>query len=224
MNLIDLSKIIQFPLPEEQYIKEEHLKKQIYLHHTAGNSNGIGTYNFWKSNTERVATCVTICGIPENSYLPDGQIVQGFSSKFWAYHLGLTKDVFKKFGVPYQSLDKISIGIEICNWGILKKTDRGFESWAQVLIPEKDVCMLDKPFKESKYYHNYTDAQIESIRQLLIYWNKIYGIPLTYNADIFDVTSRALRGEPGVYTHNSVRKDKTDIYPHPKIIQMLKSL
>lgn len=93
-----------------------------------------------------------------------------------------------------------------------------------MLIPEKDVCVLDKPFKGSKYYHNYTDAQIESIRQLLVYWNKIYGIPLTYNADIFDVTSRALRGEPGVYTHNSVRKDKTDIYPHPKIIQMLKSL
>jgi len=156
--------------------------------------------------------------------MPDGQIVQGFSSKNWAYHLGLTKDVFKKFGLSYQSLDKISIGIEICNWGILKKTDRGFESWAQVIIPEKDVCVLDKSFKGSKYYHNYTDAQIESVRQLLVYWSERYNIPLTYNEDIFDLNKRALSGEPGVYTHNSVRKDKTDIYPHPKIIKMLQSL
>jgi len=38
------------------------------------------------------------------------------------------------------------------------------------------------------------------------------------------VTPRALRGEAGVYTHNSVRYDKVDIYPHPKMIEMLKSL
>jgi N-acetyl-anhydromuramyl-L-alanine amidase AmpD len=222
MTSLDLNKIIQHPFPDNQYIKEEHPKKQIYLHHTAGRSNGINTYRSWESNTERVGTCVVISGVTDT--MPDGQIVQGFSSKNWAYHLGLTKDVFKKFGLSYQSLDKISIGIEICNWGILKKTDRGFESWAQVIIPEKDVCVLDKSFKGSKYYHNYTDAQIESVRQLLVYWSERYNIPLTYNEDIFDLNKRALSGEPGVYTHNSVRKDKTDIYPHPKIIKMLQSL
>jgi len=222
MTSLDINKIIQHPFSDNQYIKEEHPKKQIYLHHTAGRSDGINTYKSWESNTERVATCVVISGVTDT--MPNGQIVQGFSSKYWAYHLGLTKDVFKKFGVPYQSLDKISIGIEICNWGILKKTDRGFESWAQVLIPEKDVCELDKSFKGSKYYHNYTDAQIESVRQLLVYWSERYNIPLTYNEDIFDLNKRALSGEPGVYTHNSVRKDKTDIYPHPKIIKMLQSL
>lgn len=34
----------------------------------------------------------------------------------------------------------------------------------------------------------------------------------------------ANRGEAGVFTHNSVRMDKVDIYPHPKMIAMLKSL
>jgi N-acetyl-anhydromuramyl-L-alanine amidase AmpD len=219
---LDISKIVQYPFDKKQYFEETHTKTQIYLHHTAGRSNGINTYKSWESNTERVGTCVVISGVTDA--MPDGQIVQGFSSKYWAYHLGLTKDVFKKFGVPYQSLDKISIGIEICNWGYLKKTDRGFESWAQVLIPESDVCVLSKPFKGNKYYHNYTDAQIESVRQLLVYWSKRYNIPLTYNEDIFDLNKRALSGEPGIYTHNSVRKDKTDIYPHPKMVDMLKSL
>lgn len=224
MKHLDLSKIIPFLLTENQYFKEETTKKQIYLHHTASNSNGISTYKFWESNTERVATCVTICGISDNSYLPDGQIIQGFSSKYWAYHLGIKTAVFTQNKVKYQLLDKISIGIEICNWGCLENTSKGYKSWTGALIPEKEVCELDVPFKGYKYYHNYTDAQIESVRQLLVYWNKIYGIPITYNNDIFNITPRALKGEPGVYTHNSVREDKTDIYPHPKMVAMLKSL
>lgn len=225
MQQLDISKIIQYSFDKKQYFEETHTKTQIYLHHTAGRSNGIDTYKFWEKNTERVATCVTICGKPDaGSTLVDGQIIQGYSSAFWAYHLGLTSAPFKTFKVPYQSLDKISVGIEICNWGCLTKTDRGYESWAGVLIPESDVCVLSKPFKGYKYYHNYTDAQIESVRQLLVYWGKRYNIPLTHNEDIFDVTPRALKGEPGVYTHNSVRKDKTDIYPHPKMVDMLKSL
>jgi hypothetical protein len=55
-------------------------------------------------------------------------------------------------------------------------------------------------------------------------WKEKYNIPLTYNEDIWDITPRALKGEAGVFTHNSVRKDKVDIYPHPKMIEMLKSL
>jgi hypothetical protein len=35
---------------------------------------------------------------------------------------------------------------------------------------------------------------------------------------------RAFKGEAGVYTHNSVRKDKIDIAPQPKIVEMLKNL
>jgi hypothetical protein len=62
------------------------------------------------------------------------------------------------------------------------------------------------------------------VKDLLLLWKDKYNIPLKYNEDIWDVTSRALKGEPGVYTHNSVRTDKVDIYPHPKMIAMLKSL
>jgi hypothetical protein len=86
------------------------------------------------------------------------------------------------------------------------------------------IIKLDKPFKGNQYYHSYTDAQIESVRQLLLLWNKRYNIPLDYNEDIWDITPRALRGESGVFTHNSVTRNKIDIYPHPKMIEMLKSL
>jgi hypothetical protein len=53
---------------------------------------------------------------------------------------------------------------------------------------------------------------------------KTYDIPKDYNEDIWDVTKRAMSGYDGIFTHNSVRKDKSDMYPCPRVIDMLKSL
>jgi hypothetical protein len=213
--------ILQINFPSSQYIAEEHPKKQIYLHHTAGSPNGVGTFGWWASNTERVATCVAISGIGKGCI--DGQIIQGFSSKFWAAHLGLQRATFSSRKIPFQQLDKISIGIEICNWGNLREANGKFYNYVGKEMTQ-GIIKLDKPYKGFQYFHDYTDAQIESVRQLLLLWNKRYGIPLDYCEDIWDVTPRALRGEAGVFTHNSVRRDKIDIYPHPKMIEMLKSL
>ena len=214
--------LVQTEFPSSQYIREEHPKAQIYLHHTAGNSSGEQVFAGWASNTERIATCVSISGPGANSV--DGQIVQGFSSKYWAYHLGLKESTFQKFGVPYKSLDKISIGIEVCNWGQLTLKNGKFYNYVNREVPANQVCELAKPHRGFKYYHNYSDAQIESVKELLLLWKEKFNIPLTYNEDIWDVTTRALKGEKGVFTHNSVRLDKVDMYPHPKLIQMLQSL
>ena len=212
--------IKQVSFPSSQYIQEEHSKLQIYLHHTAGNPSGEQVFTHWASNPERIATCVSISGKGPT----DGQIVQGFSSKYWAFHLGLKESTFQKHGVPYKSLDKISIGIEICNWGQLKKVGSKYFNYVNRTVPEDEVIQLDAPYKGFEYFHNYTDAQIESVKELLLLWKDKYGIPLTYHEDIWDVTVRALKGESGVFTHNSVRTDKVDVYPHPKLIAMLKSL
>lgn len=209
-----------FPL--DQYFQEEHPKKQIYLHHTAGNASGTMTFAGWAANKERVGTCVAITGKGKNCI--DGQIIRGFSSKHWAYHLGVKGSVFTKAKVPYTQLDQISIGIEICNWGWLTEKGGKFYNYVGREVPADEVCTLDTPYKGFKHWHNYTDAQIESVKELLLYWNETYKIPLDYNEDIWAVSTRALKGEPGVYTHNSVRVDKTDVYPHPKLIAMLKSL
>lgn len=214
--------ITQVNFPTTQYLKEEFPKKQIYLHHTAGNSSGTNVFNWWASNPERVAVCVAIAG--PGSSDGDGKIVQGFSSKYWAYHLGIKPIVFKNFGLPYILLDKISVGIEICNWGQLSYTNGKFYNYVGGEVAEKDVIKLDRPYKRNIYFHNYSDAQLQSVKELLLLWKDRYGIPLTYNEDIWDVTPRALRGDSGVFTHNSVRLDKMDVYPHPKLIQMLKSL
>jgi hypothetical protein len=126
--------------------------------------------------------------------------------------------------VPAISLDKLSIGIEICSWGPLEKRGDKFYNYVDREVPADQVTELATPYKGYKFYHRYTDAQIESTKNLLLYWRDAYGIDLTYNDDIWSVSKRALRGESGVFTHNSYRKDKTDIHPCPRMIVMLKTL
>lgn len=227
MSILNLSKIKQVPLSEKQFVKEETKKLQIVLHHTAGNSSAPATIKMWDADDRgRIATCITISGKGLSKDTFDGEICQAFSSKFWAYHLGIKPDVFRANAIPYRSLDPLAIGIEICNWGPLtQKSDGKYYNYVDRVVPNDQVCELSVPYKGYKFYHAYTDAQIESVRQLLVYWNKVHGIPLDYNdADMWKVSTNALKAVPGVYTHNSYRKDKSDISPQPKMIAMLKSL
>lgn len=224
---LDLKKIKQVPLSEGQYVNEETKKLQIVLHHTAGNSSAPGTIKMWNADDRgRIATCVVISGKGLSKDTFDGEIAQAFSSKKWAYHLGIKPDVFRANALPYKSIDPISIGIEICNWGPLtQKADGKYYNYVDRVVPNDQVCELSVPYKGHKYYHAYTDAQIESVGQLLMYWGKLHGIPLTYNeSDMWTVSKNALSAVPGVYTHNSYRKDKSDISPQPKMIAMLLKL
>jgi len=227
MAELDLKKIKQVPLSEGQYVNEDTKKLQIVLHHTAGNSSAPGTIKMWNADDRgRIATCIVISGKGLSKDTFDGEICQAFPSKKWAYHLGVKSDVFRAQGLPYRLLDPLAIGIEICNWGPLtKKADNKYYNYVDRVVPADQVCELAVPYKGHKYYHAYTDAQIESVRQLLVYWGKIHGIPLTYNEkEMWNVSYEALKAEPGVYTHNSYRKDKTDVSPQPKLIAMLKTL
>jgi len=219
-----LKDIVQVPLSDNEYVKTATPKRQVYLHHTAGNASGVNVFKAWNRDSRgRIATCVCVAntGAKEG----DGVISQGFSSKYWAYHLGVKALVFEAYDVPYQRLDKISIGIEICAWGQLTEKDGKFYNYVNRTVPAEEVCTLDDPYKGYRHFHRYSDEQIRSVEKLLRYWNEIYDIPMDYNEkDMWDVSLKALSGEPGLYTHNSVRKDKIDIFPQPEMIEMLKGL
>lgn len=225
--MLDISKIIQEPLPAANYYQDVITKKQIFIHHTAGASNAKNVIGGWKTRTDRVATAFVIAGKPSSatSGFKDGDIYQAFSSKHWAYHLGLKKDVFTEMGVPYLPLDKASIGIEICNWGALTlKADGKYYHYLDKTVPADEVVKLDAPYRGSQYYHKYTDAQLASVKDLLVYLCDKYQIPKTFNADMFDISKNALIAAPGIWTHTSVRKDKVDCSPQPNLLAMLKGL
>jgi len=213
---LDISKIVQSRLSDDQYFQDIHKKKQIYLHHTAGGGNAVAVAKYFQQKEGHVATAFVIGD--------KGAIVQLFSSKHWAYHLGLKPEVFAENGIDYRSLDKISIGIEICNFGPLTKRNGYYYNYVGGKVDYTQVTILSKKYKGYMYWQKYTDEQIESTRQLLVYLCDTYGISKEYNDSIFGIDKRALKSENGIFTHNSVRHDKSDIYPCPRMIEMLKNL
>lgn len=222
---LDLTKIIQLNFADDQYFKEEIKKVQIFLHHTAGAPSAINTAKGWQADSSKVATAYVIAGNVNNANEKDGSIVQCFGSQYWGYHLGLKAEAFTKLGLPYKKIDSISIAIEVCNWGQLtKRPDGTFVNYVNGVVAPSEVTTLTTPFKGYTYFHKYTDAQLASLKDLLTYLSSTYAISKTYNPDIFDITPRAFKGENGIFTHNSVRTDKWDVYPCPRLIAMLKTL
>jgi len=213
---LDISKIKQVRLKDNQFFKEESPKTQIYLHHTAGNGNAEGVSKYWNGNETRIGTAFVIG--------EDGTIVQCFSSKHWAWHLGIDNQDFSRNGAKYINLNKCSVGIEVCNWGYLTKKGDKFYNYAGGVIKPENVTELDKPFKGFKYWYKYSDAQIEALRQLIVYLCETYNIPTEYRSEIWAIDKLAFQNAKGIFTHNSVRKDKSDMYPCPRVIKMLQSL
>jgi len=156
-------------IPFNNYVREKSAKKQIVLHHTAGGGKGEIVYQGWQADRTPVATCVAISR--------DGEIVQGFGSQYWGYHLGMQ---IKHFGkLPYMNLDKQSIGIELCNWGPLTYKSGQYRNYVNGVVSSDDVIELE--YRTFKYWQKYTDEQIESTRLLLVHWREKYGISLEYN-------------------------------------------
>jgi N-acetyl-anhydromuramyl-L-alanine amidase AmpD len=217
---LNLNDIVQVDFPENQYYKEQTDKKVVVLHHTVSGQGVDGDISWWASTPDHVATAVIVGW--------DGKIYQLFSTKFWAHHLGT-------HAVNNVALNKQSIGIEIDSWGALMRSNRLWypAKWDETLKrnvpntsvrPIQNVQVYEEGFKEFYGFEKYTDAQIEAVRKLLVYWNERYGIPLDYNEDMWAISNKALSGQSGIWTHVSFREDKSDCHPQPELVQMLKSL
>lgn len=215
MSIID--KIVKVDFPNTQYVVEETVKNQIILHHTVSGDGVQGDIAWWKSTPERVATHFVIGR--------EGTIYQNYNTRYWAYHLGLSNASFSKFDLLYKNLDKSSIGIEIDSWGYLTRKNDKFYSAGNTVVPLEKVQIYDAPFRGQLYYEKYTNAQIDILKELLIYLrdNKSKELVI-YRKEMFDISKDALRGVNGIWSHVSYRSDKSDCHPQSELIEMLKSL
>ncbi len=212
---LDTSKIVQVRLKETQYYKEEFPKKQIVIHHTVSNGNAKNVVAWWGKTPTRIGVAFVIDR--------EGIIHQCFSSKHWAHHLGIKSAKNKQ-------LNQQSIGIELCAWGSLKRSDlkssivAQFTSSTGTIVPNDEVIALEKPFRGSKYYQKYTDKQLKTLQILLNYLCETYQIPNTYNSDMWDYSRSAMNGSTGIFTHVSYRKDKSDCFPQIELIKTIQNL
>ena len=217
---LNLSDIIQVDFPDDQYYRQQTTKKQIVLHHTVSGQGVNGDIAWWRSTAAHVATAILV------DY--KGKIYQCFSSKYWGHHLGVHAS-------NNVALNKAALGIEIDSWGGLVRSNRLWypAKWDNVLkrsvantsiAPIKNVQVYPNAFRGFYGFEKYTDEQIESVRQLLVFWGEKYDIPLNYNSTMFEISHEALSGKSGIWSHTSFRSDKSDIHPDDGLVKMLKAL
>lgn len=166
-------------LGTDEYFPVDFKKSTIYLHHTSGSHRPDYVVQGWNKDhnsdgtSSRIATSFLIGGksTRDGDSSWDGVIVRCFPESQWAWHLGAknTNGLF----------DKISIGIEICNYGHLVKSKTGqYMTYVNTPVPEDQVAELKFPFRGYKYYHKYTDNQLNSLRELLIFLGNKFSINL----------------------------------------------
>jgi hypothetical protein len=204
-------------------------KNQIYLHHTAGATKSPSkTIRSWSKRTDRVSTHYITNNLGDKEQL--------YADEAWGNHLGIKKSTFTKYGLPWKHLNKFSLGIEMQSYGYLtKKGDKYITAYGNAVPADTVAQPVDKngnpiSYKGKKYYQKYNSANIAHVKDIVTGWMNKYGIPFVYDYDeLFpnsgdSLSKKALGGESGVYTHNSVKTGKSDVFPQKELLDMLKSI
>ena len=152
----------------------------------------------------------------------DGKIVRSYPEGNQAYHIGAS-------GSSYMNTH--SVGIEMCNMGYVKNG----RTYTNSLVKEDQIVKIKEPFRGYISWHKYSEKQLQSLHDLLLYIAKrdnidlhtgIYKwIKLEGAAKAFEFHQDAYNGRvKGLITHANIRKDKYDVSPQQDLVDMILSL
>ena len=225
----------------------------IFIHHTASGGNPYSVVNYWWRSRyckegQHVATEFVMGGpigtiqkqTLDNQY--DGVIVQCMETDRFAYHLGIGNN----------KTHRKSVGIEVCNYGrlddnkyALKKSDtKGYPLKNDFIFTFSADTTTGKQlkFRGKRGYQDYSDKQIEELRKLILYISVRDKIDPTkglqeeikkliakkeWPGKAFEINKKANpigKAAVGLWVHTNVDKNKSDMYPHPKLIAMILGL
>lgn len=207
--------VIKKYLDGGQYVGVSTKKTAIVIHHTAGNYRPDFVIDSWNNDKiGRIGTHYVIGGLPSSNSFDtsfDGKIYQAIDEKYYAYNLGIKN----------QKLEQFFISIELCNFGyVLGKNDGKFYSYVHTPIYKNQVIDLGYSFRGYRYWHKYTDKQIESLNWLINDICERHEIKKNKISFDFDESLLSKNEISGIYTHANFRKDKFDCYPYEKLINI----
>jgi len=220
-------------LDKDEYVRDYGKIEPLgfFIHHTAGWDNPYATIRNWNNDKRgRVATqyCIGGSNVKGKEAKHDGVVVECFPNNYLGWHLGKVG----KFAIS-----KFSGGVELNNFGYLTKKGDKYYTYVNTEVKEEFVCDLGYEFRGKRYWHAYSDKQIESLRLLILHLRDIYpkmdlvnGLPKLLKegvdpADAFEFNTDAYNAKQfGLWTHTNVRKDKFDCFPQPELVEMLKQL
>lgn len=238
--------IIKNYLPVNEYYPGPVNKRWIFLHHTAGWHNPKSTISSWGSdNRGPVATEFVLGGqsILGNDNKHDGELVQAFPRGGYGWHLGTGND----------AMHRESVGIEVCNFGMLTKggfhkydiaakkyiwvqlKPNSFYTYVGTEAHSSQIIELSQQFRGFKHWHKYSDKQIEVLKDWILYIGNRDSIDVRKGiveqikkigpfAAFDKIDVNLASNTPGVWLHTNVLAGKVDLFPQPEVVDMLLSL
>ena len=218
--------IQRYYMPKDEYVQGSLKNEYIFLHHTAGGADPFACIDMWAKDTRgKIGTEFVLGGqdhkTGNDKY--DGVMVQAFPEGNSAFHLGNT-------GSGY--MNRRSVGLEICSMGFLDKDKKTYVGSKAI---DSQVVTLPEIFRNCIYWHKYSDKQISEVEKWLKFiaerdsidlriglqqWIKKYGA-----TKAFEYQEDAYYGKvKGLLSHTNVRRDKMDVYPDPRLVDVIVSL
>jgi hypothetical protein len=211
--------------------KQKRRKTQIILHHTAGHAKqgaegtAVTAQVIWSKRADHVSTHAVI------SF--DGYVDLLFPDEFYGNNTGKGYNnrtlgiEIQSLGYCYQKGNKV---ISAASTGELPAFDGNNKGY----IAAVDKFGNDNPYKDYQYYQAYTQAQIDATIAQTLNWINKHNIPFSYDYDLlfpkktgttYDNSYNTWKaGTPGVYTHNSLKPTKSDIFPQYDMLFALRNL
>ena len=195
------------------------------MHHTAGWDNPKQVVDSWAKDTlGRIATEFVIGGqrCTDGRNIYDGKVIRSYPEGNQGYHIGASGSTY---------MNTHSVGIELCNMGWVKNG----KTYTGSIVRPDQIVSLNEPFRGYIKWHKYSDKQIQSLRELLLYIAKRDNIDLHKGIyqwikqegaeKAFDFHQDAYDGKvKGLLCHSNIRKDKFDMSPQPELIDMILTL
>jgi hypothetical protein len=223
IEVIKALEIKKHYMPVGTYFPGPVKKQWIFLHHTAGWENPYQVADMWaRDNRGNVATEFVLGGpsVKDGNTKFDGELVQAFPEGGYGWHTGTGNSV----------MHRNSVAIEVCNMGQIVNG----KTYVNTPADPNQIVKLAKPFRGFQFWHKYSDAQIETLKQWILFIADKYDIDprvglVEYvkarGADGFDVLDLDRANKtPGMYSHTNIIRGKVDMFPQQELIDMLLSL
>lgn len=211
------------------YVPGVTTKNQIVLHHTAGFQSAERDIASWRNKRFPLATHYIIDrqGKPEHV----------FADRFWSNHLGANLK-------NNTQLNKKSYSIELTSIGYLQKLtngkyrdyngnarssrDYGGVSEPYMFDNNNNIVKMTDGYRGKNYFQSYNVIQLQVLKTILDKWNTIDSkVDKDNFLDVFPpsrtLSPAATSGSPGIYTHNSYRTNKIDVFPQKELLELLYS-
>ena len=211
-------------LPQGEYKEGAWDKQFLILHHTAGWHNPYNTIDHWANDTRGTIATEFVIGGPSirgNDEKYDGEVVQAFPQGGYGWHLG-------KNGSQHMHVH--SVGVEVNNFGYIENG----KTYAGQVADDSQLVTLNTSFRGHTEWHKYSNEQLENLHKLILHISDRdnidvrAGLPALIRekgAAAFDFNEDAYYGRvKGLWTHTNIRKDKSDMFPQPELLDMLLTL